>query len=209
MLRQLRCRCNPARSRALSSTAALNAANRVLEEIQCPYCGRRGEWTKWGFYERTLVEPDSRRGTPGRQNRTVKVQRLRCRCMHTHAVLDTGIVPYRRYSLEFILTAVGVWLRNMTVAALCRALWISPSTLYSWIHLYELELMAAGVPFFRRSAWAKNWQRNVTLYFQQQFLLKNARLFLEHLRPFRRCCNTPAGGWSMNAEYLVWPRHTN
>ena len=206
MLRAVRRKCRSIKSRALSDLPVIKAANRVISKIQCPYCGRRGHFVKWGFYERHITEPDPRAEGPARRDRVMRVQRLRCACLHTHALIDTGVVPYRLYSLEFMLRTVCTWSRHQSVEALCSMLQISPATLYHWGELLRNDLMAAGIPSTEYEDWIENWTRITDLSFQQNFMLRCGRRFLERRRPVRPHRETPANGWPMNPAYLKWPR---
>lgn len=88
----------------------------------------------FAHYSRYLVE--LRNGEPAVSR--VEIPRFRCAsCGHTHAVLSAALVPYRSYSLRFILhVLLCYFLRRKTVAALCKAAGISPSTLYEWKKLF-------------------------------------------------------------------------
>lgn len=100
----------------------------------CPFCGAKGCLSKFACYDRYLVE--LREGTPATYR--IRIPRYRCAsCGHTHAVLSSSLVPYRSYSLRFILQILRCYfLHRKTVAALCEAAGISPSTLYEWMKLF-------------------------------------------------------------------------
>lgn len=117
----------------------------------CPVCGTKGCLAVFAHYDRYLVEM--------RENRpvvhTVRITRCRCSsCGHTHAAHSSCLVPYRSYSLRFILHVLRhYFLHHGTVEQLCRCYGISPSTLYAWKALFQkqkrlwpgvLKDMAAG-----------------------------------------------------------------
>lgn len=202
MMRILRPRCKPNKSRAVNENVAAAAWERVQCKVHCPHCGCKGKCGRWGFYERTVIEPDPHScgsGPSGRERR-IRVQRVLCsECGRTHALLDTDIIPYRIYSLELILSALHAKQRGWTVAALCEQLQIAHSTLYRWIALFETDQMAAEIPFEMRIPWLCEWQANASIAFRQAFLLANGRSFLEHLRP--------SGTHIHNPQWLQWPTY--
>lgn len=103
-------------------------------DADCPFCGAKGCMDPFARYSRYLVE--LRDGKPAVSR--VEIPRYRCAsCGHTHAVLSAALVPYRSYSLRFILhVLLCYFLHRKTVAALCEAVGISPSTLYDWKKLF-------------------------------------------------------------------------
>ena len=59
-------------------------------------------------------------------------------CNSTHAILPEVIIPFRSYSLLYVLSALKDYFTpGITVAALCDKYQISPSTLYEWKHLFN------------------------------------------------------------------------
>ena len=68
----------------------------------------------------------------------ITVPRYACRsCGHTHSGLPSCLVPYRSYSLRFILTVLqDYFIRVSSVEHLCRKYEVSVSTLYRWIGLF-------------------------------------------------------------------------
>lgn len=100
----------------------------------CPFCTAKGCLEKFACYDRYLIE--MREGTSAAHR--VRIPRYRCTsCGHTHAILSNSLVPYRSYSLRFILQVLRCYfLHQKTVAALCEAAGISPSTLYEWKKLF-------------------------------------------------------------------------
>ena len=100
----------------------------------CPYCGAKGCLKEFGHYERYLIELES--GMP--KTHPVRVKRYRCTsCRHTHALLSSCLVPYRSYSLRFILTVLySYFCKQKTVEQLCSHFHIQPSTLYEWKKLF-------------------------------------------------------------------------
>ena len=100
----------------------------------CPSCGARGCLTPWGNYARYLVEIRDRQPV----THAVSLQRFFCNsCGHTHTVHPSCLVPYRSYSLRFILTVLRAYfLRLKTVGLLCEGFGIAVSTLYRWKELF-------------------------------------------------------------------------
>lgn len=100
----------------------------------CPFCKAKGRLSKSASYERYLVELQG--GMPVTYR--VEIPRYRCAsCGHTHAILPGSLVPYRSYSLRFILKVLQCYfLHQKTVAGLCEAAGISAAALYEWKRLF-------------------------------------------------------------------------
>lgn len=101
----------------------------------CPICGAKGCMDPSGHYERYLVSWQD--GSVISQ--TVTVERYQCvSCGHTHAVLPSCLIPYKSYSLRFILIVLrSYFLRICPVEQLCERYGISISTLYRSIKLFK------------------------------------------------------------------------
>ena len=77
------------------------------EQETCPYCGSRGCCARFASYERYVL--DFLDGRPVCE--TVRIPRIRCgSCRRTHAILTDSLIPYRSYSLFFILRVIGEYL---------------------------------------------------------------------------------------------------
>ena len=72
----------------------------------------------FGHYGRYLIGIEA--GEPSVH--TVRIKRYRCiSCRHTHALLSSCLVPYRSYSLRFILTVLyHYFCKRGTVEQICR-----------------------------------------------------------------------------------------
>lgn len=104
------------------------------EEEVCPFCGRRGDCTAFASYDRYLIDFED--GKPKVQN--ITIQRVKCSCDTTHAILPDPIIPYDQYSLFYILIVLAVHsCKLLTVERICDIYCISPSTLYRWEKLYQ------------------------------------------------------------------------
>ncbi len=101
----------------------------------CPYCGGLRCCVRFASYERYVI--DFIDGHPACE--IVRVPRIRCRnCGHTHAILTDSLVPYRSYSLFFILRVIGEYLLHLwTVERLCTRFGITHSMLYRWVSLFH------------------------------------------------------------------------
>ena len=117
----------------------------------CPHCGAKGCLKEFGHYGRYLVELEKGRPVV----HPVGIVRYRCSsCRHTHALLSSGLVPYRSYSLRFILSALySYYERKKTVEQICGDLGIQPSTLYVWKKLFirQKEMWFGGLKSLYRS----------------------------------------------------------
>ena len=101
----------------------------------CPVCGAKGCMELFGHYERYLVTWDG----SAQVSHTVVVSRRRCSsCGHTHALLPSCLVPYKSYSLRFILVVLrDHFFHVLPVEQLCHRYGISISTLYRWLLLFK------------------------------------------------------------------------
>ena len=105
-------------------------------ELPCPNCGaKHPTWAYHDSYERCLISYDNNSIITD----TIDITRIICSsCNGTHAILPEVIIPYRSYSLLFVLSALKDYFTpGITVAALCDKYQISPSTLYEWKHLFN------------------------------------------------------------------------
>lgn len=101
----------------------------------CPYCSAKGCLRPFGHYDRYLVEWDGQM----QKSNTVTVPRYICdSCGHTHAVLPSCIIPYKSYSLRFLLLVLrSYFTRCSSVESVCGHYGISISMLYRWLHLFR------------------------------------------------------------------------
>ncbi len=101
----------------------------------CPSCSARGCLHLFGHYTRYLVEWDGR----AQRTSTVLVPRYLCdSCGHTHALLPSCIIPYKSYSLRFLLIVLRAYLtRPCSVERICDHYGITISMLYRWRNLFR------------------------------------------------------------------------
>ena len=123
----------------------------------CPCCSTKGCLKEFGHYRRYLIE--LKEGKPSVHQ--VEMKRYRCTsCRHTHALLSSCLVPYRSYSLRFILTVLYSYLgKQKTVEQICGHFGIQTATLYSWKKLFMRQkevwlgvlgsLYRSGISFLR------------------------------------------------------------
>lgn len=122
---------------------------------RCPHCSAKGCLRSFGRYNRYLVEWDGHSQITG----ILSVPRFICdSCGHTHAILPSCIVPYRSYSLRFLLIVLrSYFTRSCSVEQICCRYGITVSMLYRWLHLFlqqkelwlgVLESMAASSAVF-------------------------------------------------------------
>lgn len=101
----------------------------------CPYCSAKGTLRLFGHYDRYLVEWDGQ----AQKCSTVSVPRHICSsCGHTHALLPSCLVPYKSYSLRFLLIVLRAYfVRTGSVERLCEYYGITISMLYRWLDLFK------------------------------------------------------------------------
>ena len=104
------------------------------EKEICPFCGVSGFCRCHDSYERNLIDFSNGKT----RSEKITVQRVICRkCRHTHAVLPDVMIPYRQYSLLFVLRVLmEYFLRRQTVAGLCDRFEITVAVLYRWRALF-------------------------------------------------------------------------
>lgn len=162
---------------------------------RCISCGVRGKCRVFASYTRSII--DIEEGRPC--CRVLKVVRIRCTCGHTHVLLPDFIVPYKQYTLPFILHILKLYFsRSMTVQALCGSFWISPPTLYEWKHAFAMH--RSWWPAFVRSGHKGFLDTLVLLLsspvfsdFTSGFWRQTLFSFLQtHANP-ANCCRLPPG----------------
>jgi transposase-like protein len=105
-------------------------------ELSCSNCGaKHPTWAYHDSYERCLISYQNKSIIID----TIDITRIICSsCNGTHAILPEVIIPFRSYSLLFVLAALKEhFTSSITVAALCDKYQISASTLYEWKHLFD------------------------------------------------------------------------
>jgi hypothetical protein len=114
------------------------------ESAKCPPpCGTRGQMVRHGKYSRGLIDYDK-----GVCDHIVEVGRVKCRsCKSTHAALPDVLVPYKSYSIIFILRALKEYFHTRAATGISKKYGIAVSTLYAWRNRYlahaRLDLGAA------------------------------------------------------------------
>jgi len=115
-------------------------------KVHCPECRTMGRFTVYDGYERNLVSYEN----GAIEAEMVTVKRTKCLvCGSAPAVLPDVLVPYKQYSILFILHVLkAYYFRNESVAAVCERFCIAIATLYAWkkrylshktLHLGKLE----------------------------------------------------------------------
>lgn len=101
----------------------------------CPYCSARGCLLPFDQYSRYLVEWDGH----AQKTHTVVVPRYLCgSCGHNHAALPSCIIPYKSYSLRFLLLVLRAYfIHSRSVEQICDHYGITISMLYRWLHLFR------------------------------------------------------------------------
>lgn len=103
------------------------------EDERCPFCNAKGHCRVYAFYERNIIDYSDEHVVYD----TIKVKRVLCSCKHTHAILPDFIVPYRQYSLPFILYVLMLYLsHSMTLEKIQDTLGIAPQLLSRWLKIY-------------------------------------------------------------------------
>ena len=103
------------------------------ERAKCPPpCRTRGRMKRHDSYKRNLVDYDK-----AVQEYTVDIERSKCEsCGCTHAALPDVLVPYKTYSIIFILILLKEYFHTRAATGVCKKYGIAVSTLYAWRDRY-------------------------------------------------------------------------
>jgi len=113
----------------------MKSFNPALE--RCPFCGARGQCRIFAYYDRDIVEMNGEKVCFFH----IRIPRVKCSCGRTHAIIPDFLVPYRRFSLLFILYVLRIYFRHsMTVEKLCETFDFSHTTLYRWKAAFQKHL---------------------------------------------------------------------
>jgi hypothetical protein len=121
-----------------SAIDIFNAASKAFNIYRepCPHCKSKGCLSYYDGYERNLVAYENKTV----QENRVTVDRYECSCCNkTHGGLPDVIIPFKSYSIIFILHVLKAYFfkrESETVAALCDRFGIAVSTLYAWKQRY-------------------------------------------------------------------------
>ena len=107
--------------------------NPGLEE--CPFCHCRGNLKPHASYMRYIIDIHEGKRLEDR----ISIPRLICSsCRHTHAILPDPIIPYKQYTLFFILKVLALhFIHLATVERICEDYGISISTFYCFLKVYS------------------------------------------------------------------------
>lgn len=161
--------------------------------FSCPVCRTKYPyWKRHATYERYIVSFEDGKSITYQ----VIIIRYRCSsCGHTHALLPEFLVPYRSYSLLFILTVLKDYFsRNLTIEKICEKYSISASTIYSlkvlflrqkkiWLGLLEDSCTTAAI--FVKACF-DNY-----IYFLEEFFLETNLSFLQTSRRWIKAHSPP------------------
>lgn len=104
------------------------------EDEVCPYCKRKGDCSVHAYYDRCLI--DFLNNCVVTSN--LKILRVICSCGATHAILPDPIIPYRQYTLFFILAVLcDHFIHLIPIEAVCEKYNISIKTFYRWKDLFH------------------------------------------------------------------------
>ena len=105
-----------------------------LSKERCPTCNAIGQMKIFDSYDRYIV--DFRNGKIISDMLTIP--RALCTCGHTHGILTDFIVPYRQYSLPFILQVLKErFINNMTLEKIHEIYGVSHKVLKKWKDVFR------------------------------------------------------------------------
>jgi hypothetical protein len=101
--------------------------------LKCPQpCKTRGHMKSHDHYCRRLIDYDK-----AVLDHIVEIERAKCgACGDTHAALPDVLVPYKTYSIIFILKAIKEYFHTRAATHICKKYGIAISTLYAWRDRY-------------------------------------------------------------------------
>ena len=105
-----------------------------IHKTICPGCGAKGRCKEHNSYYRLLITIEYGK----RKKYYIEIPRVFCEsCESTHAILPDVLIPYKSYSLRFILFILAKYLqRNCTVEVFCEHWDIAIATLYDWKDIF-------------------------------------------------------------------------
>lgn len=104
-----------------------------LHEERCPTCNAKGQCRIYASYDRNIVDYYDGKVIYDR----LRITRVLCTCGHTHAILPDFIIPYKHYSLPFILHVLQVYFSHaMTLEKILEVYGISHKVLERWKAAY-------------------------------------------------------------------------
>jgi transposase-like protein len=102
------------------------------EQGRCPNCGASHHLVYYSDYHRSLTEYND-----SIDDQEIVIPRYQClSCGKTHAILPSPLIPYARYSLDFMCRVLLTYSQRnklgLTVQAVAEKFGIAISTLYEW-----------------------------------------------------------------------------
>ena len=117
-----------------------------LKKLECPKCHAKG-LEHYSSYERwaLTLETDGI-GRLTLKTRRIEVERVKCGCKKTHALLPGDIIPYKQYSLDTVVAILTFVLSgNLTVECVAKLLKIPPQVIYGIIKHWEAMLLRVAL----------------------------------------------------------------
>jgi len=112
-----------------------------LNKLICPKCHAKGlehysSYKRWAL----TLETDGVGQLTLKEIR-VEVERAKCGCNKTHALLPGDIIPYKQYSLDAVIAILKFVLSgNISVESVAKMLGIPPQVIYGIIRLWSAML---------------------------------------------------------------------
>lgn len=101
---------------------------------RCPYCNAEGMCRIFARYKRHIVDYCEGKIV----SHILVITRVICACGRTHAILPDFIIPYRQYSLPFILHVLRAYLTHAcTLDNILESFGISHQLLGHWMSAYR------------------------------------------------------------------------
>ena len=161
----------------------------------CPSCHAKGMCEFYASYERNIIDIVNGKVIYDR----LVIQRVICSCGHTHAILPDFIVPYRQYSLPFILKILQIhFSRSMTCEEIHETYGISHTVLLKWKKKYgQHKDIWLGLTRSRQTAYSEFLDELLSKDpfsgFTSGFYEKTLYSFMQsHANP-ANCCTMPHG----------------
>jgi len=117
-----------------------------LKKLVCPKCYAKG-LEHYSNYKRWAVtlETDGI-GRLKLTERRIEVERVKCGCGKTHALLPGDIIPYKQYSLDAVVSILTFVLSgNLKVESVAKMLEIPPQVIYGIIRQWSKMLFRVAL----------------------------------------------------------------
>jgi len=158
-----------------------------LKKLECPKCHAKGlehysSYKRWAL----TLETDGI-GRLTLKTSRIEVERVKCGCNKTHALLPGDIIPYKQYSLDAVVAILTfVFSGNLTVESVARMVGIPPQVIYGIIKQWSAMLFRVAlllrVIFHLFTFTGSNCEKAAILQFVAEHMDKTPQAYLRYYK---------------------------